>query len=78
MGDVYKGFDEALDRYVAIKVLPAELARSEDYVTRFRNEASAAAKVEHPHIVPIYTIGVDQERHFFAMQFVEGRRSRSI
>jgi WD40 repeat protein/predicted Ser/Thr protein kinase len=73
MGDVYKGYDDALGRYVAIKVLPAELARSEDFVARFRQEASAAAKVEHPHIVPIYTIGVDQGRHFFAMQFVEGQ-----
>lgn len=73
MGDVYKGYDAALGRYVAIKVLPAELARSEDFVTRFRHEAAAAARVEHPCIVPIYTIGVDQGRHFFAMQFVDGR-----
>jgi serine/threonine protein kinase/WD40 repeat protein len=73
MGDVYKGYDESLGRYVAIKVLPPELARSEDYVTRFRHEASAAAKVEHPHVVPIYTIGSDRGRHFFAMQFVEGQ-----
>lgn len=73
MGEVYKGFDAALGRYVAIKVLPVELARSDDFVMRFRNEAAAAARVEHPHIVPIYTIGFDQGRHFFAMQFVEGQ-----
>lgn len=72
MGDVYQGYDADLDRYVAIKVLPAELARQEDFVTRFRTEAAAAAKVEHPNIVPIYTIGSDQGHHFFAMQLVVG------
>jgi serine/threonine protein kinase/WD40 repeat protein len=72
MGDVYQGYDADLDRYVAIKVLPAELARQEDFVTRFRIEAAAAAKVEHPNIVPIYTIGADQGHHFFAMQLVVG------
>jgi WD40 repeat protein/predicted Ser/Thr protein kinase len=73
MGDVYQGYDASLDRYVAIKVLPAELARHEDFVTRFRTEAAAAAKVEHPNIVPIYTIGADAGHHFFAMQFVAGQ-----
>jgi serine/threonine protein kinase len=73
MGDVFKGYDAALDRYVAIKVLPAELARQEDFVARFRVEATAAARVEHPNIVPIYTIGSDAGHHFFAMQFVAGQ-----
>jgi predicted Ser/Thr protein kinase len=73
MGDVFKGYDASLDRFVAIKVLPLEFARQEDFVGRFRAEAAAAAKVEHPNIVPIYTIGSDQDRHFFAMQFVDGQ-----
>ena len=73
MGDVFKGYDAELDRYVAIKVLPPEFARQEGAVTRFRAEAAAAAKVEHPHIVPIYSIGTDEGRHFFAMQFVDGQ-----
>jgi serine/threonine protein kinase/WD40 repeat protein len=73
MGDVYKGYDADLDRYVAIKVLPAELAKSSDFVARFRSEAAAAAKVEHPNIVPIYTIGADQGHQFFAMQLVTGQ-----
>ncbi len=72
MGDVYRGYDETLDRQVAVKVLPAELARDGDFVRRFRAEATAAAKVAHPNIVPIYFIGEDAGHYFFAMQFIEG------
>ena len=73
MGDVFKGYDAELDRYVAIKVLPPEFARQEGAVSRFRAEAAAAAKVEHPNIVPIYSIGIDDGRQFFAMQLVDGQ-----
>jgi serine/threonine protein kinase len=73
MGDVFKGYDAELDRYVAIKVLPPEFARQEDALNRFRAEAAAAAKVEHPNIVPIYSVGNDGGRPFFAMQFVDGQ-----
>ena len=72
MGDVYRGYDESLDRYVAIKVLPAELARDEDFVRRFQAEAAAVAKLPHPNVVPIYFIGEDAGHQFFAMQFIEG------
>ncbi len=72
MGDVYLGFEEELNRQVAIKVLPVELARNEDLVNRFLAEAAAIAKIAHPHIVPIYFIGHDAGRHFYAMQYVEG------
>ncbi len=72
MGDVYLGYDESLDRQVAIKVLPAELARDQDFVRRFHAEAAAAAKVAHPNVVPVYFIGEDAGYHFFAMQFIEG------
>ena len=72
MGDVYKGYDAALDRFVAIKVLPAELARHDDFVARFRSEAAAVARVEHPNIVPIYTIGEEDGHQFFAMLLVQG------
>ncbi len=72
MGDVYQGYERALDRTVAIKVLPAELAREPDFVRRFCAEASAAARVVHPNIIPIHYIGEDQGHHFFAMQYVEG------
>jgi serine/threonine protein kinase len=72
MGDVYLGHDRALDRNVAIKVLPERLARDADLVQRFRAEATAAARLNHPNIVPIHFIGEDQGHHFFAMQYVEG------
>jgi serine/threonine protein kinase/Tol biopolymer transport system component len=72
MGDVYLGFDPTLDRSVAIKVLPAELARQQDFVQRFTEEAKAAARLVHPNIVQIYFIGADQGHHYFAMQYVPG------
>jgi len=72
MGDVYRGYEATLDRTVAIKVLPPELARHEDYVKRFTAEAKAAANLVHPNIVQIYFIGEDRGHHFFAMQLVEG------
>ena len=72
MGDVYQGYDQPLDRYVAIKVLPAELARDAEFVRRFQAEATAAAKVAHPNVVPVYFIGQDAGHHFFAMQFITG------
>ncbi len=53
MGDVYKAYDQALDRTVAIKVLPAQLARQKDFVKRFHTEATAIAKLEHPNVVSI-------------------------
>jgi uncharacterized coiled-coil protein SlyX len=73
MGDVYLGHEAALERMVAIKVLPGELGAIEDFVRRFQLEASAVARLNHPNIVPVHFIGHDAGRHFFAMQFVEGQ-----
>ncbi len=73
MGDVYLADDETLDRQVAIKVLPADLARDDDFVHRFQAEATAAAGLSHPSVVPVYFIGQDAGHHFFAMQYVEGQ-----
>jgi serine/threonine protein kinase len=72
MGEVYKAYDESLERFVAIKVLPPELARQEDFVRRFRAEATAVAKLAHPNIVPIHAVGKDAGNHFFVMQYVQG------
>ncbi|MCD4728476.1 MAG: protein kinase, partial [Pirellulales bacterium] len=72
MGDVYRGYDESLERPVAVKVLPSQLARDADFVRRFHAEATAAAGVAHPNVVPIYFIGEDAGHHFFAMQCIEG------
>jgi len=72
MGDVYLGYEESLDRPVAIKVLPAEYANNEALVRRFRSEAAAVARLAHPNLVPVYFVGRDGDHHFFAMQYVEG------
>ncbi|MCR4412254.1 MAG: serine/threonine-protein kinase, partial [Thermoguttaceae bacterium] len=72
MGEVYRGYEEALDRQVAIKVLPAELAQDDQFVRLFRSEAAAAAQVSHPGVVPVYGVGEDRGRHYFAMQYIEG------
>ncbi|MHC4666595.1 MAG: protein kinase domain-containing protein [Planctomycetota bacterium] len=73
MGDVYKGYEQALDRFVAIKVLPPEFGRQEDFVKRFHAEAAAIAKLDHPNVVRIYYTGQDEGHHFFAMQYVDGQ-----
>jgi serine/threonine protein kinase len=78
MGEVYLGYERSLDRWVAIKVLPARFARDRDLVRRFRSEATAAAKLIHPNIIQIYYIGEDTGHHFFAMQHVEGMSLASL
>ena len=72
MGDVYRGYERALDRTVALKVLPRELSVEPEFVRRFHAEASAAARVVHPHVIQIHFIGEDAGHHFFAMQYVDG------
>ncbi|MHC4525920.1 MAG: serine/threonine-protein kinase, partial [Planctomycetota bacterium] len=72
MGDVYKAYEKSLDRFVAIKVLPAELSRQKDFAKRFQVEAAAVAQLDHPNIVQVYYCGCDKEHHFFVMQYVEG------
>src|SRR5262245_39674648 len=72
MGEVYLGYESGLDRRVAIKVLPADMARDPDLVRRFRAEATAAARLIHPNIIQIHFIGEDAGHQFFAMQYVEG------
>ena len=72
MGEVYLGYETALDRWVAIKVLNRQLADVPEYVRLFRAEATAAAKLIHPHVVQVHFIGQDAGHHFFAMEYVDG------
>jgi serine/threonine-protein kinase len=72
MGVVYRARDERLKRSVAIKVLPPELAFRQDIRTRFLREAQTAARLSHPHIVPIHTVGDAQDLVYFVMGFVDG------
>jgi predicted Ser/Thr protein kinase len=73
MGVVYKAHEESLNRSVAIKVLGDHLASDEQFLSRFLREARAAGALSHPNVIPIYFIGEDNGRHFFAMEYVSGR-----
>ena len=72
MGVVYDAQQQMLGRRVALKVLPFASMLDERQRTRFQNEARAAASLNHPHIVPVYSVGVERGVHYFAMQFIEG------
>lgn len=72
MADVYSARDLELDRDVAIKVLRRDLARDRDYITRFRREAKAAAKLNHGNIVQIYEVGEDGNRYYIAQELIDG------
>ena len=72
MGVVYRARDERLQRRVAIKVLPPELAFQEDIRQRFTREAQTAARLSHPHIVPIHTVGEGMGLVYFVMGYVDG------
>jgi serine/threonine protein kinase/ABC-type branched-subunit amino acid transport system substrate-binding protein len=72
MATVYKGYEAALDRYVAIKVLPQFFARDPNFTQRFRREAKAVAQLNHPSIVPIYSYGEESNITYIAMQHVPG------
>jgi serine/threonine protein kinase len=72
MGVVYRARDERLQRRVAIKVLPPELAFQQDIRQRFTREAQTAARLSHPHIVPIHSVGEGQNLVYFVMGYVDG------
>ena len=72
MGVVYRARDERLQRRVAIKVLPPELAFQSDIRQRFTREAQTAAKLSHPHIVSIHSVGEGQGLVYFVMGYVDG------
>ena len=73
MAKVYRGTDTVLGRPVAIKLLAAQYAEDADFVARFRREAQAAARLNHPNLVGVYDTGTDEGVHFIVMEYVEGR-----
>ena len=72
MGEVYLAEDSRLQRKVALKILPSEMAANQDRMRRFKQEATAAAALNHPNIAHIYEIGESEGTNFIAMEFVEG------
>jgi len=73
MGEVYRATDTRLGRDVALKVLPADMARDPDRLARFRREARAVATLNHPHIVTIFSVEEADGIHFLTMELVEGQ-----
>jgi serine/threonine protein kinase/tetratricopeptide (TPR) repeat protein len=76
MGEVYLALDTRLDRKVALKVLPIEVAANQDRMHRFVQEAKATAALNHPNIAHIYEIGEANGVNFMAMEFIDGQTLR--
>ena len=74
MGAVYRGLDTSLDRPVAVKVMLSSLGEDKEFVRTFRNEAQAAAALNHPNVVQIYSFGVEHGQPYMVMELLEGGR----
>ncbi|NLE10874.1 MAG: serine/threonine protein kinase, partial [Actinobacteria bacterium] len=78
MADVYLANDRLLGRQVALKVLSGRYANDEQFVERFRREASSAASLNHPNIVQIYDRGEAEGTYYIAMEYLDGRSLKEI
>ena len=71
MATVYKAYQPSVDRYVAVKVLPSQLAESREFAARFQQEARIIAKLEHPHILPVFDYGESDGVAYFVMRYLD-------
>lgn len=77
MGEVWRAHDTQLNRDVALKILPAELAKNADRLHRFKQEARAISALNHPNIITIHEIGQADDLHFIITELVEGESLRT-
>ena len=78
MGAVYKARQKALDRFVALKILPPDVNRDPSFAERFVREAKVLAKLNHPNIVTLYEFGETEGLYYFLMEYVEGVNLRQL
>src|SRR4051794_10531647 len=78
MGVVYRAVQLALDRTVALKLITPALAGDPDFRARFARESRAAASIEHPNVIPIFSAGSDQDVLYISMRFVDGEDLRAL
>jgi len=78
MGIVYEAEQISLGRRVALKVLPFAAALDAKHLQRFKNEAQAAAHLQHTNIVPVHYVGCERGVHFYAMQYIEGQTLAAV
>jgi Tol biopolymer transport system component/predicted Ser/Thr protein kinase len=78
MGEVYRALDTRMGRHVALKILPESLARDEERRRRFEQEARLAAALNHPNVMAIYDVGLDQQPPYIVAELVPGESLRAL
>ncbi|MCA9963744.1 MAG: protein kinase, partial [Anaerolineales bacterium] len=78
MAAVYKAYDPNLRRDVAIKLIHPHLSRNPEFVRRFEEEATAVARLRHPHIVQVHDFDQDNGVYYIVFEFVEGESLQAV
>jgi serine/threonine-protein kinase len=78
MGIVYKAKCHLLNRIVAVKILKTAFFKDEEFVARFKREATSAARLSHPNIVNVHDVGEDNNVHFIVMEYINGKTLKQI